>query len=178
MSVIHFKTSLFTIDSWLIVHLPKEASSKLPSRGQVMVKGVINSSPLQTALEPDGMGSHWFRVDGSLQRALGVQAGDIVSLSIEATKDWPEPSVPADVRKALDINPEVQALWKRITPLARWEWLRWIGATGRSETRERRIEVAISKLQSGMRRPCCFNRNACCVPAVSKNGVLRVPDGN
>ncbi len=173
--MIHFKTKLFKIGSWIILQLPKHASGKLPSRGQVMVNGTINGSWFQTALEPDGNGSHWFKVDSSLQKSAKAAAGNTVTLEIESTKEWPEPQIPADLRAALDTSPRVQTLWTKITPMARWEWIRWIGSTSKSETRQRRIDTAFSKLMAGERRPCCFNRSMCCVPAVSKNGVLLEP---
>lgn len=172
MPTIRFRTTLFKIGSWTILKLPVDASLKLPSRGQVMVAGTINGFPFRTPLEPDGRGSHWFRMDKQLQQGVAAGAGDVVAVTMESTKDWPEPTVPADVQVALAANPAAQALWAKITPMARWEWLRWIGSTSQPETRQRRIVVACSKLTSGMRRPCCFNRNVCCVPDVSKNGVL------
>lgn len=175
MPTIRFKTKLFDINSWTILQLPQAVSAQLPSRGQVMVRGTINDVPFQTPLEPDGAGSHWFRVDKTLQKAAKAEAGDTVTLAMEPTKDWPEPTLPADWKAALAANPQIHALWTRVTPLARWEWLRWIGSTSQSETRKRRIQVACSKLMAGERRPCCFNRNMCCIPAVSKNGVLLEP---
>jgi hypothetical protein len=175
MAAISFKTKLFKIHTWTILLLPKDASAQLPSRGQVMVKGAINDSQFQTALEPDGKGSHWLQIDVPMQKSIHAAAGDTVSVSIEPTKDWPEPEVPADIQAALDADPQVEALWKRVTPLARWEWIRWIRATNQDETRKHRIKVACSKLMAGERRPCCFNRNMCCVPEVSKSGVLLTP---
>lgn len=176
MSLIRFETKPFKIKGWTIIKLPKGASLKLPSRGQVMVKGTINDAALQTALEPDGNAGHWFKVDTSLQKSAGVAAGKTASLAIQSTKDWPEPDVPADWKSALSANPKVRDLWLDITPMARWEWLRWIGSTAQPETHKRRIEVSCSKLLAGGRRPCCFNRNMCCVPDVSKNGVLLEPE--
>ena len=64
-------------------------------------------------------------------------------------------------------------MWRDITPMARWEWVRWVNATANPVTRERRVEVTISKMESGKRRPCCFDLSACTDPAVSKNGKLR-----
>lgn len=175
MSAIHFKTTLYAIGPWIILRLPQPASAQLPSRGQVMVKGRINDAAFHTALEPDGNGSHWLALDKQLQKTTGAGVDDTVAVTLEPTKDWPEPAVPPDVRAALAASTTAQALWAKITPMARWEWLRWIGATSQAETRKRRIAVACSKLQSGMRRPCCFNRSMCCVPEVSKNGVLLDP---
>lgn len=175
MSAITCKATLYKIGTWTILKLPKAASDQLPSRGQVMVKGTVNGFPLHTALEPDGNWGHWLAVDARLQKSVGAAAGDTVTLSIESTKDWPEPTIPADLKTALAAAPDVQALWARITPMARWEWIRWIASTKQAETRKRRIEVSFSKLQAGSRRPCCFNRSMCCVPDVSKNGVLLEP---
>ena len=175
MSVIKFEAKLFEVNSWTIAHLPHETSVKLPSRGLAMVKGTINGSPFQTALEPDGKGSHWFEVDKALRTALGADVGDTVSLEIEPTKDWTEPKVPADIAKGLAADAPAQAQWMDITPMARWEWIRWIRATNRAETRARHIEVACSKLRSGSRRPCCFNASMCTEPSVSKNGALLEP---
>jgi uncharacterized protein YdeI (YjbR/CyaY-like superfamily) len=91
--------------------------------------------------------------------AAGADAGDTVTLAIEPIKEWPEPEVPADLKSALTDSPQVHKLWMDITPMARWDWIRWIRATKQPETRKRRIEVACSKLKAGTRRPCCFNRN-------------------
>lgn len=175
MSTIRFEARLSKIGSWTILRFPKSASARLPSRGVTMVEGTVNGCHFKTALEPDGRGSHWFRVDESLLKALGTDPEDTVALAIEPTKEWSEPKVPEDLKKALAGVPEARALWLDITPNARWDWIRWIGATKQPRTRNRRIEVALSKLESGDRRPCCFNRNQCSEPYVSSNGKLLEP---
>jgi hypothetical protein len=178
MPTIHFETKLFKIGDWTILHLPEEASAKLPSRGMTMVSGTINSVPFKALLEPDGRygpglkPSHWFAPNEKLLDEAHAAAGDIVQVSIEPTKEWIEPEVPSDLKKALETSPKAEALWNDITPLARWDWIRWIRAVKTAETRKKHIEVALDKLNKGMRRPCCFNRNLCSEPAISKNWVL------
>lgn len=175
MSAINFETKLTRIGDWTILVLPKSASAKLPSRGQTMVKGTINGYIFQSALEPDGKGSHWFRVDKAMRKEIKAEAGDAVTLAIETTKEWPEPTVPTDLKDALNASPKAHSLWQDITPPARWDWIHWIQGTKNTETRKHRIQVACSKLNKGMRRPCCFNRTACTEPYVSNNGVLLEP---
>ena len=63
---------------------------------------------------------------------------------------------PADLQKAIISKPAVRDMWKNITPLARNEWICWVTSGKKVETRSIRIEKALSKLQSGMRRPCCW----------------------
>jgi hypothetical protein len=175
MTTIHFEATPFTIGDWTILRLPKSASSKLPSRGVTLVEGTINSFRSKIVLEPDGKESHWFRVDSSLREAASVDAGGTVTMAVKPSKEWPELEVPADLNKALAADPQANALWTNITPMAHWDWLRWVRSTHNPETRSRRIEVALSKLWAGERRPCCFNRNQCTEPEVSKNGVLIEP---
>ena len=175
MSTTRFEAKLFKIGSWTLLRLPKSASAKLPSRGMTMVEGTINGFRFQAALEPDGKGSHWFRLDKSMREASGANAGDTVMLAIEPVRQWPEPSVPADLKNALAVVPQALTLWMEITPIARWDWIRWISSTKQPETRRRRIENAFSMLKSGKRRPCCFNRTICTEPYVSNNGVLLEP---
>ncbi len=175
MSTICFETTPLVLGDWTILRLPEGASAKLPSRGMALVEGIINGFHSKLVLEPDGKGSHWFRIDPGLREAAGINEGDPVMVAVEPSKEWPEPEVPADLNQALESDPQANALWLQITPMARWDWLRWIRATNNQETRSRRIEVAVSKLRAGERRPCCFNRNLCTEPEVSKNGVLIEP---
>lgn len=167
MAAIHCKATLFRseltekIGSGTLLTLPEEASAKLPSRGMTMVEGTINGFHFQAALEPDGKGSHWFRANETILKGANVAAGDTVTLAIEPSREWPEPKVPVDLKDALAGDPQAHALWLGITPMARWDWIRWIGAAKQPETRTRRIENACDMLKGGKRRPCCFNRNQC-----------------
>jgi Bacteriocin-protection, YdeI or OmpD-Associated/Domain of unknown function (DUF1905) len=170
---IRFDATVYKVDSSTILRLPEKASARLPSRGQVAVHGTINGREFWTVLEPDGSAGHWMKVDKQLKMAAGVKPGDTARLDIEPAGDWPEPQVPEDLAAALAAAPQkVQLLWQKITPMARWEWARWVNATRNPDTRQRRIGVTISKMKSGKRRPCCFDLSACTDPELSRNGRL------
>ena len=175
MATIHFETKLFKIGSWTILRLPEQASIKLPTRALTMVEGTINGFPFQAALEPDGRRSHWFHLDKTIIDGAKAAAGDTVTMEIRSTKEWIEPEVPEDLQKALKSSPKANSLWEDITPGARWDWIRWIRAVKTPETREKHIAIALSKLNKGMRRPCCFNRSLCSDPSVSHNWQLLQP---
>jgi Domain of unknown function (DUF1905) len=86
-STIRFSAKLSRIEptekigSWTLT-LPKNASAKLPSRGRTMVEGTINSFPFRAALEPNGKGSHWLRVNKTMRDAAGADAADTVTVEI------------------------------------------------------------------------------------------------
>ena len=147
-------------NSWTFLILPKNASAKLPSRGITAIEGTLNGFSFQATLEPDGQKSHWLRVERKLSKAAGADAGDVVTLEIVPAAEEPEPTVPADLRKALAAGaPKARALWSDITPIARRDWIQWITSAKQPETRTRRIKNACSMLAAGKRRPCCFDRS-------------------
>jgi len=182
MSMIKFETKLFKINDWTILRLPEEASAQLPSRGMIMTKGTLNEIPFKTLLEPDGRygqgkkPSHWFRPEKKLLDKANAALGDIVKITLEPTKEWIEPEIPEDMKKALEGSPAAYALWKDTTPLAHWDWVRWVRAVKTPETRQKHVEVMLDKLNRGMRRPCCFNRNLCSEPYVATNWQLQIPN--
>jgi len=68
-----------------------------------------------------------------------------------------EPKVPTDLRKALATNLVAKVKWKDLTPIARRDFISWLDAAKKPETRTRKIEKACSMLAAGKRRPCCYS---------------------
>ena len=146
--------------SWTFLVLPKDASDKLPTRSMQSVEGMFNGFLFAATLEPDGQGGHWLRVEPELSEAVGARAGDAITLEISPVAVEPEPKVPPDLQEALDAAiAKARETWSSITPLARRDWIFWIVSGKKAETRVKRIEVAMSKLSAGNRRPCCFDRS-------------------
>lgn len=146
--------------TWTFLLLPEEASQQLPSRGLVSVEGRMNQTPFQAALQPDGQGGHWLKVEQQMRKAAGLEVGDDVSLEITPMLEEPEPTVPPALRKALaSAPPKALQVWDDITPLARRDWIHWIESAKREETRNKRVETTCDMLAKGKRRPCCFDRS-------------------
>ena len=165
-TAIRFKAKLFRPahsengDSWTFLILPKNASAKLPSRGMTAIEGTINGFPFQAVLEPDGQKSHWLKVDRKLNKAVGADVGEFVTLEIAPAAAEPEPIVPGDLKKALAAAvPKARRSWTDITSNARRDWIHWITSAKQEETRARRIKNACSMLAAGKRRVCCFDRS-------------------
>ncbi len=146
--------------AWTFLTLPKEASAKLPSRGQATVEGTLNGSAFRATLQPDGQGGHWLKVDRKMSMAAAAAAGDVVTLEVTPVAEEPEPSVPVDLRKALAAaSKKTRDAWLDITPAARRDFIHWITSGKRAETRVLRIDKACDMLAKGKRRPCCFDRS-------------------
>jgi len=66
-----------------------------------------------------------------------------------------EPKVPTDLRKALATNLVAKVKWKDLTPIARRDFISWLDAAKKPETRTRKIEKACSMLATPL---LLFNR--------------------
>lgn len=83
-------------------------------------------------------------------------SGNIYCMSKKSIAGGSFHTMPGDLRKAIESTPAARVVWDDITPLARNEWICWITSGKKAETRGVRIEKGLSKLKSGMRRPCCW----------------------
>lgn len=63
---------------------------------------------------------------------------------------------PTDLSKILKSDKKALTAWESLTPLARNEWICWVTAVKRPDTRNQHIDRAIKELKEGKRRPCCW----------------------
>ena len=61
-----------------------------------------------------------------------------------------------DFEAAVRSKPEVFALWERLTPIGRNEFICWVEDAKQPATRQRRIERSCEELLEGKKRPCCW----------------------
>jgi len=158
-SVLRFKARLIRHPkpskngSSTLLDVPKVVSGKL--RGMTKVEGTMNGHPFRAPMEPNPSGGHWLRVNKAMLEGAGADAGDTVKLAVLGPE--PEPTVPVDLRKALNATLEAKTLWTDLTSDGRRIWIRWIESAKKPETRARRVTRTVEQLSSGKRRPCCVN---------------------
>lgn len=145
----------------LVAHLDPEASRLLPTRGMTMHQATVQGYPSHILLEPNGQGAHWFAIAHGLLPYLTPAPGETITLELDPDPHWSAPTLPADLHLTLQNDPEAETLWRVLTPAARWDWIRWANAARLPETRQRRVLSVPSRLKSGKKRPCCFDRNQC-----------------
>jgi hypothetical protein len=161
------------INQHFVLPIPTEISREFPSRGLVMIKGKLDGVALTAPLEPNGQGSHFLLLSDDLVKG-NIKPDQSVKFEFSITQEWIEPDIPRDIKDQIT-EAQLIEVWTGLTVKARWEWLRWIRSTRNPVTRNRRITVAVAKLQQGERRPCCFNSASCTLPEISKSGVLDLP---
>lgn len=61
-----------------------------------------------------------------------------------------------DLQAAIRADPAVMALWEKLTPLGRNEFICWVDDAKQATTRQRRIQRTREELLEGKKRPCCW----------------------
>ena len=61
-----------------------------------------------------------------------------------------------DLQAALRSDPATLALWEKLTPLGRNEFICWVEDAKQPATRQRRIGRTREELLEGKKRPCCW----------------------
>lgn len=64
--------------------------------------------------------------------------------------------VPEDLEEVLIDNSDLLAIWNRLTPIARNEWICWVTIVKKEETRKEHIDRLCEELFEGKKRPCCW----------------------
>lgn len=79
----------------------------------------------------------------------------IIMIKIKASEEKMH-KIPKDLKETLIASPEVYDIWKKLTPIARNEWICYVTIFKKPETRENHIKCLQEDLLKGKRRPCCW----------------------
>jgi hypothetical protein len=126
--------------TWTYAPVPPEVELLLGERGLIKVKGTVNGVPVQSSLMPQGDGSHYIVINKSIREKAGVKAGDPVKLELELDATERQIAIPDDLKQLLDKNPPANLAFNALSYSHRKEYVDYINAAKRADTRSRRLE--------------------------------------
>ena len=97
-------------------------------------------------------GTFMFGVSADVRRNAGVAGGDKVDVEIVLDTEPREVSVPADLRTALDADPEASRFFGSLSYSHRSAYVLWIDSAKNDETWQRRIPEAVRMLKEGRKQ--------------------------
>jgi Bacteriocin-protection, YdeI or OmpD-Associated/Domain of unknown function (DUF1905) len=122
--------------------------------GQVRapVRGKVAGAPFRSRIVRYG-DTYYLGLNRELRDAAGVGVGDTVQVELELDDAPREVEPPAELRSALDAEPELRSFYDGLSFTHRKEYARWVGEAKREETRRRRAERSIELLRQKVRTP-------------------------
>jgi len=118
----------------------------------IPVRGTIGSIEFEANLVPRGRGAHRMFVHSRVWRALGLSRGATFSVTLSRSAERTEPPMPSELRRALERRPAAARAFAALAPGLQREVQRWLTAAKRPETRERRLEVGLERIEERYRR--------------------------
>ncbi|HEY0405681.1 MAG TPA: YdeI/OmpD-associated family protein [Pyrinomonadaceae bacterium] len=147
MSKIQFSVKLEAVgQGGVFFTLPVKESAKFGVRGRVPVTGTINGAPFRSSIFPTGDGGHYMGVNREVREAAKAEAGDKVRVVMELDTAPRTVAIPADLNLELSKSIAARVRFDKLSYTHRKEYVQWIEAAKRPETRARRLKQTIEKL--------------------------------
>jgi hypothetical protein len=150
------KTQVFTailtrpegIGTWTYVDVPFDVEKLFGKKSRIKVKGTVNNVPYRSTLLPHDDDTFYMVVNKAIRDQVGVHAGDSVSVKMSIDTAPREIPLPDEFEKTLKKHPVAKALFETLSYTHKKEYVEWILAAKKEETRQRRIENAIVMLST------------------------------
>jgi hypothetical protein len=128
--------------------VPPEVVAALGQGKRPPVRVTINGYTYRNTVAVYG-GEFMLGVSAEHRAAAGVQAGDAIEIDLELDTAPREVAVPADFAAALDADTDIRQRFERLSYSHKLQHVLAIEQAKTAETRQRRIEKAISMLRTG-----------------------------
>lgn len=126
--------------------IPVDIYSVWGTHARVPVKGTLNGTSFRGSIMPYG-GVHYLGIKRDLREAIGIKAGDTIDVVLMVDDDPRVIEIPEDFRIALEANPAAKVRWMKLSYSHQREHVDAIESAVKPETRLKRIEDAIFRLQ-------------------------------
>ncbi len=131
------------------VTVPFSVPEVFGTRGQVRVKGTIDGHPFKSSVAPMGGGTHLLGLHKATRETIGKAIGDPVRIVLEADIEERTVTVPDDFRRALAKAPRARETFEKFAYTHRKDYVQWIESAKKPETRQRRIDEAVTRIAAG-----------------------------
>lgn len=132
---------------WTYAMIPEIPQDKKAPFGWVKVKGSIDNYTFNDyRLMPMGNGHLFLPVKASVRKKIGKEAGDFIQVVLY--KDESELQIPQDLLLCLADEPLAHEKFFKLKESVQREFIQWLSAAKKEETRVERIATVIDKLLS------------------------------
>jgi hypothetical protein len=134
-----------------MIEVPLDVPAEF-GRERVPVKGTVNGTPFRTTIAVYA-GRYYIGFNKHLRDEAGIALGQEVAIELERDNEPREVEVPEDLSVALRSAPEAETAFERLSYSHRKQYVDWITAAKRQETRDRRVSKAVEMLTEGAKHP-------------------------
>ena len=135
---------------WTIIRIPFNVGNVWRTRGQLRVKGEINSFAFRTSLFPARGGGHILLVNKSMQRGGDVRQGMAAQFRLEPDLEERVAVIPKELKRFFKEDAYLRRWFEKLNYSTRSEIGKWIIQVKSQEARLRRAEQMAERLLAVM----------------------------
>ncbi len=118
---------------------------------RVKVKATFDGVEYRGSMVRMGSDCHMLLLRKDIRAKIGKQPGDEISVTVEEDLEPRVVVVPEDLKQAMNAFPGVVAFFEKLSYTHQKEYVQWIESAKREGTRIRRIQKAVTLMQSGQK---------------------------
>jgi len=135
------------------VRIPIDIEKNFGTRGQVKVRATFDGIPYRGVLANMGQGCHIIGVRKDIRKAIGKGTGDRIRVTIQQDLEERTVEMPPQLLTLLKSNAAAANFFDKLSYTNRKEYAVWISSAKKSETLEKRLSQALSRLLAGKKNP-------------------------
>jgi hypothetical protein len=135
------------------ISIPFDVQKVYGTSGQVKVKATFDGHPYRGVLANMGTGCHIIGVRKEIRTTIGKSVGDTVNVTIEQDLDERVVEIPKELLTLLSKNKKAQGFFNSLSYTNRKEYAQWIATAKKPETRARRLDQSLDKLNARKKNP-------------------------
>ncbi|MEJ3406136.1 YdeI/OmpD-associated family protein [Rathayibacter sp. YIM 133350] len=140
-----FTTTMSQIGNNTGIEVPPEVVESLGGGKRPAVNVVVNGFAYRSSIAPMG-GRFLISFSSDKRAATGIGGGDAIEVEVTLDTEPRTVEVPADLAAGLDAVPQAREAFAKLSPSAQKAHVTSVESAKTGETRQRRIEAAVSKL--------------------------------
>jgi len=148
MAKVKFNTTILQEGNNTGIQVPEEVVEKLAAGKRPAVKITLNGFTYRSTIAVMG-GRYLIPLSAERRTNAKVKGGDKLDISLELDTEPREVELPQDFKKELATHKKAQAFFEGLSYSAKLRIVHPIGEAKTEETRQRRIEKAMSDLKAG-----------------------------
>ena len=136
------------------VEFPYNVEELYGVKGQVKITALIDGkTTYRGSLSKMGTDCHTLGITKAVRQAIGKELGDTIHVELEQDLEVREVALPDDMEAVLKKHKQLKTFFDGLSYTNRKEYMVWITSAKKEETRQKRLEQFIEKLQEGKKNP-------------------------
>ena len=132
------------------VEIPFDVEKEFGAK-RVKVKAKFDGVDYRGSIVSMGQGCYMIGITKAIRNQIGKEAGDNIFVEVEKDEEVREIQLPEDFKNELEKNEEALKFYNTLSYSAKRKYYQWITSAKKEETRQKRINEAVLKLESNIK---------------------------